>query len=99
MGGGENSGEMWRDATWESELMRHQLCDSTVAVCVSAGFAAARRLNDAGLLPFHVSRFFPLDARPVNARASERVLRKKQAGRRVCNGFIGFTVYWPLTPR
>lgn len=33
---GENSREMWRDATWENELMRHQLDDSTVAVCVSA---------------------------------------------------------------
>lgn len=40
LGGAENSREMWRDATWESELMRHQLCDSTVAVCVSAAFAA-----------------------------------------------------------
>lgn len=25
--------EMWRDATWENELMRHQLCDSTVEQC------------------------------------------------------------------
>lgn len=40
---------MWRDATWESELMRHQHCDSTVAVCVSA-FAATWLQNDTSLL-------------------------------------------------
>lgn len=45
-GGGDNSGEMWRDATWESELMRHQLCDTTVAVCVSAAWL----LNNTSLL-------------------------------------------------
>ena len=41
-GGGENSREMWRDATWENELMRHQPCDSTVAVCVFCRCMAAK---------------------------------------------------------
>lgn len=30
---GGGGSEMWRDATWENELMRHQLCDSTVEQC------------------------------------------------------------------
>lgn len=31
--GKKRGSEMWRDATWENELMRHQLCDSTVEQC------------------------------------------------------------------
>lgn len=47
---GENSREMWRDATWENELMRHQLCDSTVAVCAAAKWFQSSHFPDFFLL-------------------------------------------------
>lgn len=46
--GGGNSRETWRDATWERELMRYQLCDSSQ--CLSAAFTA--------WLPNNIQLFF-----------------------------------------
>lgn len=50
-GEGDNSRETWRDAKWESELMRHGISDrSCMSFCLVFFFAAACLLNNIGCL-------------------------------------------------